>query len=207
MTHEWRKTEKNFYLPKNKPEKIFIPKFNFYSIEGKGNPNDDFFAEYIQVLYSLSYGIRMSYKSGHAPASYYEYTVYPLEGVWDIDEDAKKNFSGTFDKNTLVFKLMMRQPDFVTPAFAREMIELTMKKKPSYLLKDVKFGSLEEGHCVQMLHLGSYDSECESFAIMEQFTKDQHLTRASHKHREIYLSEPRKVAPDQLKTVLRFKVS
>jgi hypothetical protein len=114
MKHDWKKNDKQYYLPKNKPETIVIPKFNYYTIGGKGNPNDDFFAEYIGVLYSLSYAIKMSPKQGFAPENYAEYTVFPLEGVWDIDEEAKKNYNGTLDKNALVFKLMMRQPDFVS---------------------------------------------------------------------------------------------
>jgi hypothetical protein len=91
MKHDWKKNDKQFYLPKDKPETIILPAFNFYSIEGKGNPNDKFFADYIGVLYSLSYAIKMSPKQGFAPKEYFEYTVFPLEGVWDIDDDAKRS--------------------------------------------------------------------------------------------------------------------
>ena len=206
MKHEWKKNDKQFYLPKNKPETIIVPKFNFFTIEGKGNPNDEFFAEYISVLYSLSYAIKMSPKQGFAPDNYEEYTVFPLEGVWDIDEEAKKNYSGTLDKNSLIFKLMMRQPDFVTPEFAQEAIARTKKKKPHSLLEKVKFETIEEGLCVQMLHEGSYDSEPASFFKMKEFTEANNLKRISHIHREIYLSDARKVAADKLKTLLRFKV-
>jgi len=98
MKHDWKKNDKQFYLPKNKPETIVVPKFNYFTIEGKGNPNDDFFADYIDVLYSLSYAVKMSPKQGFAPENFEEYTVFPLEGVWDIDEEAKKNYNGTLDK-------------------------------------------------------------------------------------------------------------
>ncbi|MCK4664126.1 MAG: GyrI-like domain-containing protein [Bacteroidales bacterium] len=206
MKHEWKKNEKGVYLPKNRPEKIIVPEFKFYSIKGKGNPNDDFFSEYIGVLYSLSYAIKMCPKQGIAPNNYYEYTVYPLEGVWDIDENAKKNFDGTIDKNTLVFNLMIRQPDFVTSDFANEIIDRTKKKKPHELLDSVKFEIIEEGCCIQMLHLGSYDSEPESFKKMELYAQEQNLRRKTHTHREIYLSDARKVEPEKLKTVLRFQV-
>jgi hypothetical protein len=206
MKHDWKKTDKQFYLPKNKPETIVVPKFNYFTIEGKGNPNDDFFAEYIGVLYSLSYAIKMSPKQGFAPENYNEYTVFPLEGVWDVDEEAQKNYNGTLDKNKLVFKLMMRQPDFVNSGFADATIEQTKKKKPHPLLEKVKFEAIEDGLCVQMLHEGSYDSEPASFLKMKEFANGKNLERISHSHREIYLSDARKVPADKLKTVLRFNV-
>ncbi len=206
MKHEWRKKEKDIYLPKNKPEQINIPSFKYFMIEGEGNPNDDFFAEYIGVLFSLSYGIKMSPKGGFEPKDYFEYTVYPLEGVWDISEEAKKKNSGVLDKNSLIFTLMIRQPDFVTDQFAQEILERTKKKKPHELLSKVKFGEIEDGECVQMMHLGSFDDEPESFIQMEQYCIENNLSRESKQHREIYLSDVRKVSPEKLKTVLRFKV-
>ena len=206
MKHDWKKNDKQFYLPKDKPETIILPAFNFYSIEGKGNPNDKFFAEYIGVLYSLSYAIKMSPKQGFAPKEYFEYTVFPLEGIWDIDDSAKINFTGTIDKNALVYKLMIRQPEFVTIDFAYEVLERTKKKKPHDLLNKVKFETIEEGPCVQMLHTGSYDHEPESFKKMEEFALIKNLKRISQRHREIYLSDARKVAPEKLRTVLRFQV-
>jgi len=206
MKYEWKKNDKQFYLPKNKPETIVVPKFNFYTIEGAGNPNDDFFPEYISVLYSLSYAVKMSTKQGFAPDNYLEYTVFPLEGIWDIAEEAKNNYSGTLDKNTLVFKLMMRQPDFVTEEFAFDVLARTIKKKPHSLLANVKFESIEDGLCVQMLHEGSYESEPASFQKMIDFSSKQNFVRKSQSHREIYLSDARKVEPEKLKTVLRFFV-
>lgn len=206
MKHEWRKKEKEVYIPNDKPELISIPSYKFFMIEGKGNPNDDFFAEYIGVLYSLSYAVKMSPKKGDSPKDYFEYTVYPLEGVWDISEEAKKNKSDHLDKNTLVFNLMIRQPDFVTDQFAQEIIERTKKIKPHKLLSKVKFGKIEDGECVQMMHFGSYDNEPESFKQMEQYCKENILKRELKQHREIYLSDVRKVSPEKLKTVLRFKV-
>ncbi len=94
MKQEWKKNEKEYYLPKAKPELRKIPPFNFFSINGAGNPNDEFFAEYIGMLYLLSYAVKMSPKSGTAPKNYFEYTVYPLEGIWDINDEAKKDYSG-----------------------------------------------------------------------------------------------------------------
>jgi len=206
MKHEWKKNEKQFYLPKNKPELISVPEFKFFTIEGNGNPNDEFFAEYIGVLYSLSYGIKMSPKKGIEPKGYFDYTVYPLEGVWDLNEKAKKSFDGTINKTDLVFKLMIRQPDFVDKDFALQILEQTTKKKPHDLLEQVRFEEIIEGECIQMLHLGSYDNEPESFKLMESFAEQEKYSRKSRTHREIYLSDARKVSPDKLKTVLRFNV-
>ena len=206
MKHDWKKNDKQFYLPKEKPEVIILPKFKFYSIQGKGNPNDDFFAEYIGVLYSLSYAVKMSPKQGFTPTDYFEYTVFPLEGVWDIDENAKASYNGKIDKNSLIFNLMIRQPDFVSDDFALETIERVKKKKPHELLDKVKFETIEEGTCIQMLHSGSYNSEPESFKKMTMFANEKGLKRVSQIHREIYLSDARKVSPEKLKTVLRFRV-
>jgi len=207
VKHEWRKHERGIYIPKNKPEFVKIPEFKFFMIQGRGNPNDDFFVEYIGVLYSLSYAVKMSPKAGIAPKNYNEYTVYPLEGVWDISDEAKEIFTGKINKDSLVFNLMIRQPDFVTMEFAQETIERTKKKKPHELLEKVRFDVIREGECIQMMHLGSYDNEPESFIQMELFAKEHNLVRSSHQHREIYLSDARKVSPEKLKTVLRFKVN
>lgn len=205
MKHEWRKHEKAFYLPKTKPEQISIPEFNFFTLEGEGNPNDDFFSEYIGILYSLSYAVKMSNKKGLAPKNYFEYTVYPLEGVWDLKPEAKAVYDGTLDKDALVFKLMIRQPEFVDNDFANTIIELTRKNKPHQLLDKVKFEKLNEGACIQMMHIGPYDNEPASFKKMEEFASKIGTARACMTHREIYLSDARKVAPEKLKTVLRFK--
>lgn len=206
MKHEWKKNEKALYLPTGKPQLINIPTLKFYTIEGKGNPNDSFFADYIGVLYALSYGVKMSPKKGIEPHGYFDYTVYPLEGVWDISDEAKKSFNGTINKNDLCFKLMIRQPDFVNSEFAAQILEQTKKQKPHQLLNHIKFEEITEGDCVQMLHVGSYDSEPASFKMMEEYAENENYHRISKTHREIYLSDARKVSPDQLKTVLRFCV-
>ncbi len=207
MKHEWRKKEKAVYLPKNKPELITIPEYQFITLSGKGNPNDDFFSEYIGVLYSVAYAIKMNIKKlKNPPKGYQDWTVYPLEGIWDIAKDAKVNTEGKINKNDLVFDIMIRQPDFISQEFFKEMIELTKTKKPHALLDKVKFEKIKEGKCVQMLHIGSYDDESKSFRQMEALTNDLNLKRTSKIHREIYLSDFRKVPTEKLKTVLRFQV-
>ncbi|PLX17044.1 MAG: hypothetical protein C0599_14300 [Salinivirgaceae bacterium] len=206
MKHEWRKHEKQYYLPKQEPEIVEMPIFKFFTIEGEGNPNDEFFTEYIGVLYSLSYAVKMSPKKGMQPDGYFDYTVYPLEGVWDLKEEAKETYSESLNKDDLVFKLMIRQPDFVTAEFAQKILEFVKKNKPHKLLDEVNFEAISEGKCIQMLHCGSYDDELESFAQMEQFAKDNGLERKHKSHREIYLTDARKTAPEKLKTVLRFTI-
>jgi hypothetical protein len=206
MKYEWRKKEKDIYLPKNKPERITLPEFKFLTIEGEGNPNSQLFSEHIGALYPVAYAIKMMPKKSVKLDGYYDFTVYPLEGVWDLNEEAKKNFTGKINKDDFVYKLMIRQPDFVTKAFANEMIELTKEKKQIELLSKVKFETITEGNCIQMLHIGSYDNEAESFQIMEEFAEKENFSRVSKLHREIYLSDFRKTASEKLKTVLRFKV-
>jgi hypothetical protein len=206
MKLDWKKIEKKFYLPGTTPEFIKIPPFKYFIVAGSGDPNDQFFADYIGVLYSVSYAVKMSLKNGFAPEDYFDYTVYPLEGIWDISEEARRLNTEKLDKSTLEFILMIRQPDFVTKDFASEIIERTKKKKPHPLLEKVNFEIIDDSYCIQMMHIGSYDNEKESFKIMEDFCRDNNFTRESKQHREIYLSDARKVSPDKLKTVLRFRI-
>ncbi|PID75596.1 MAG: hypothetical protein CSB23_02380 [Deltaproteobacteria bacterium] len=206
MRHEWRKKEKDLYLPPTKPVLVDVPRFTYLAISGSGNPNSPFFAEYVEALYAVSYAIRMSHKKGLQPENFYEYTVYPLEGVWDISEDAKRSFQGDINKDELVFTLMIRQPNFVSDEFAEKAKEWTKKKKPNPHVQEISFCEISDRKCVQMMHLGSYDNEQESFAIMDAFARENQLKRTSTQHREIYISDPRKVAPEKLKTVLRFTV-
>ncbi len=206
MKHEWKKKEKNYYLPKSKPEFTEIPEFNFFTINGTGNPNSKEFAKCIEVLYSLSYAIKMSPKKGIQPEGYFDYTVYPLEGIWDLNKEAQENFNGTLNKDDLVYTLMIRQPDFVDKNYASRIIEITKVNKPHELLDQVKFESIFDGNCVQMMHVGSYDNEPESFKLMEKFSEEKGLKRKSKVHREIYLSDFRKTATYKLKTILRFLV-
>lgn len=203
--HEWRKAEKEIYLPKSKPEFIDVPEFNFLTIEGKGNPNSEEFAAHIGALYACSYSIKMGLKEMILPG-YTDYTVYPLEGVWDLNEEGRKAYSGKINKDDLVYSLMIRQPDFIDEKLANEFFVKTFEKRKDQLLKQVKFQKLNEGPCLQMLHIGCYDNEKASFELMEAFAMENNLKRKSLIHREIYLSDFRKVAQEKLKTVLRFKV-
>ena len=205
--HEWRKKEKLNYLPKEKPTVIDIPEFSFVSISGEGNPNSKFFAECISALYAVSYAIKMNYKKEQdKPQDYIDYTVYPLEGVWDLKEEAKQNYDGNLNKDDLVFDLMIRQPHFVSTEYFERMLEIAKKKVPGPIIDSLNFKKITDGKCIQMLHVGSFDDEPASFEKMELFAKENGLIRSSKKHREIYLSDFRKVPVEKLKTVLRFKI-
>ncbi|BBB89899.1 MAG TPA: GyrI-like domain-containing protein [Methylomusa anaerophila] len=204
MKYEWKKEEKNLYFPKSIPELITVPKQKFFILKGKGNPSREAFAEEVGVLYSLAYAIRMMPKQGYCPAGYFEYTVYPLEGIWDFTEAGKRQ--ETLNKDELLYTIMIRQPEFVTQEVAEKAIEIVKKKKPHPLLAAVSFEMLEDGLSVQMLHLGPYDTESQSFKLMNEFIANHNLEKRVFAHREIYLSDARKVQPDKLKTVLRYMV-
>ena len=204
MKYEWRKKEKEYYIPKEKPQLVEIPEFKFFTLEGQGNPNSEGFKECIGVLYSLSYAIRMMPKNGINPDGYFEYTVYPLEGVWDLTE--KGRLEETLNKDELIYKLMIRQPDFVTEEVVKIAMEIVKKKKYHSLLEKVKFESIKEGLSVQMLHVGPYDDEIKTFSVMKDFCIKNNLEIKTLAHKEIYLSDFRRVEASKLKTVLRYSI-
>lgn len=169
-------------------------------VEGSGDPNGEEFSKAVEALYSLSYAVRMSYKSKDVPEGYYEYTVFPMEGVWDLVDRTKPST----DKSNYKYTLMIRQPDFLTEEGFQRFLEQTKVKKPNPFLETAHFESVEEGLCCQMMHIGSFDDEPSSFARMEAFCTENGYFRSTKLHREIYLSDPRKIKPEKLKTVLRF---
>ncbi len=205
MKHEYRKHEKELYAPKDKAEIIEVSKQKFFCIKGKGNPNGDDFSEKIGILYSLSYAVRMMPRNGYTPEGYFEYTVYPLEGLWDLTEKGRK--MKTLEKDELIYTIMIRQPDFVTEEVVKKAFEIAAKKKPHPLLKEAYFDEIEDGLSVQILHKGSYDEESLSFDKMKEFIEEHGLKIKTMVHREIYLSDARKVEKDKLKTILRYMVS
>lgn len=203
MKYEWRKKEKELYLPKAEPVIVQVPKFKFFTIEGKGDPNNKDFQARIKTLYNLAYTIKMMPKGGTTSKGYFEYAVYPLEGVWDLSDEGKK--AKEFNKDFLEYKIMIRQPDFVDEALFQKAIELNAKKK-NPLFDEVRFEEIEDGLCVQTLHRGSYDEEFQTtFKTMEKFIEDNKYKRVTEKHREIYL----KFTDDKgkMETVVRFFVS
>jgi hypothetical protein len=205
MKYEWRKKDKELYLPKNKPSLIEVPPMKYFTLKGKGNPNSEAFKERVEALYALSYAIRMMPRKGVIPEGYFEYTVFPLEGIWDLDEEGRK--LEVLDKDRLVYKLMIRQPDFVTEELFLKAKSLVIRKVPEKCLNEVLFEEIEEGLCVQCMHIGSYDAENETFSKMEEFCGANDIVRKDKRHREIYITDPRKTESERLKTVLRFKAA
>lgn len=199
---DFKKVYKDLYLPKESPVIVKVPSMDFIMIEGKGDPNGEEFALETAALYSFSYVVKMSYKSNNIPPGFYDYTVFPLEGLWDLID---KTLLHT-DKSNLKYKIMIRQPDFLTPDLFKRFIAETKKKKSNIYLDKVEYSTIYEGICCQMLHIGSYDNEPGSFEMMEQFCKDNGYKRISRSHREIYLSDPRNTEISKLKTVLRYQV-
>ncbi|TLS51367.1 hypothetical protein FE782_14720 [Paenibacillus antri] len=200
---DYKKQDKSLYLPKERPDIVRVPRMTFIAIEGQGDPNGDEFASATAALYSLSYAAKMSYKSEAPPEGYYEYTVYPLEGVWDlIDVSVPPTV-----KSNLKYKLMIRQPAFLDDALFERLRRETSRKKPNPFLAGASFVSMEEGLCCQMMHVGSYDDEPASFATMEAYCRERGYRRTSLLHREIYISDPRKTEPSRRKTVLRIQVA
>lgn len=204
MKHEWRKKEKNYYLPKTNPEIVNIQELKFIQIKESGNPNSEEFSQKIGILYSLSYAIKMMPKKGITPKGYFDYTVYPLEGIWDLTNEARDY--EIFDKNNLVYTVMIRQPEFVDETVFKEAIEILKKKNNNALLDEVEFVSIDEGMCVQIMHIGSFDEEYKSFEVMKKFCKDNNILIKNKAHREIYISDFRRIPKERLKTVLRYRV-
>lgn len=199
---DYKRDFKHLYLPKTEPEILYVPRMSFLMLDGAGDPNGENFAKEIEALYSLSYTVRMSYRSEEVPEGYYEYTVFPLEGVWDLIDRSKP----ATDKSNFKYTIMIRQPDFLTEEWFKKFKEITMKKKPNPFLENVRFDEMEDGWSCQMMHIGSFDDEPASFARMETYCEEQGYVRASKIHREIYLSDPRRTEPAKLRTVLRFPV-
>lgn len=199
---DYKKDFKDLYLPKQQPVIRNIPTINFIMIEGNGDPNGEAFAQATAAIYALSYAVRMSYKSKDVPKNYYDYTVFPLEGVWDLVD---KTLPATV-KSNLKYQLMIRQPDFLTAELFDRFLSETKKKKPNPFLNKARFIPINEGLCCQMLHKGSYDDEPASFIIMSHYCEENGYKRLSKTHREIYLSDPRKVEADKRKTALRIQV-
>lgn len=204
MKYEWKKQEKDIYLPKSKPELVNIKEAKYFCIKGKGNPNNKEFSDKISVLYQLSYTVKMMPKKGYTPNGYFEYSVYPLEGLWDITDKGKN--SDTFNKNELLYTIMIKQPDFVDEDIFNRAVDIVKMKNKNSLVDNVYFESINDGLSVQMLHIGSYDNEEESFKIMRNYIDENNLKLTTLVHREIYLSDARKTKQDKLKTVLRYRL-
>jgi len=204
---DFKKEYKEFYLPKNLPELVDVPDMNYVAVRGTGNPNEEggAYQQAISVLYAVSYTLKMSYKGNHKIEGFFEYVVPPLEGFWWQDCVVGVDYT---DKSAFNWISVIRLPDFVTgPDFEWAVAEAERKKKIDCSMAELL--TLREGLCVQMMHIGSYDSEPESVARMDRYLLEngyQNDLSETRLHHEIYLSDPRKTAPEKQKTVIRHPV-
>ena len=207
MTFDFKKEYKEYYRPKNKPEIINIPQFNFIAIRGKGNPNEEngMYQQAIHILYAVAYTLKMSYKTEYKIKGFYEYVVPPLEGFW-WQED-KKNVD-YLHKEKFHWISVIRLPDFISKKDFDWAVERASIKKKIDCSK-VEFSTFEEGLCVQMMHQGSFDEEETTVEIMNQYLQEKGYRNDFNKsrlHHEIYLSDARKVIPEKWKTVIRHPI-
>lgn len=207
MAFDYKKEFKEFYQPKGKPEILEIPSMNFVAVRGKGNPNDEDgeYSKAIEMLYALSYTLKMSYKGDYKIENYFQYVVPPLEGFW-----WQENIKGVdlSNKDKFQWISLIRLPDFITKEDFNWGIEEGTKKKKIDLSK-LEFISITEGLVVQMLHIGPYDTEVETVKIMEDYMIEngyEYDFNDSRHHHEIYLSDPRRTAPEKLKTIIRHPI-
>lgn len=207
MAFDLKKEYKELYLPKNKPEIVNVPAVNFIAVRGTGNPNqpEGEYQKALGILYTVAYTLKMSYKTGHKIPGFFEYVVPPLEGFWWQDGISGIDYSR---KDTFQWISVIRLPDFITKEEVAWAVATAAEKKNMDCSK-AEFLRMEEGICVQMMHLGSYDDEPGSIALMDEFVAEQgyqnDINDKRH-HHEIYLSDARKVAPEKLKTVIRHPI-
>lgn len=204
---DYKKEYKEFYLPPQKPQILTVPPMNFVAVQGKGDPNDPT-GEYkaaLELLYGIAFTIKMSYKGSHKIDGYFEYVVPPLEGLWHQPGAEGVDFS---NKETFIWTSMIRLPEFVTHAeFDWAVQEATVKKKKDF--SKVEFFTYDEGLCVQCMHIGPYDTEPETLRQLDAFVAEQGYCpdfSDTRFHHEIYLGDPRRTAPEKLKTVLRHPI-
>lgn len=207
MAFDFKKEYREFYLPKNRPEIVTVPKANYIAVRGHGDPNepDGAYQKAIEVLYSVAYTLKMSYKTDHKIEGFFEYVVPPLEGFWWQDGVNGVDYG---DKSTFNWISVIRLPDFVTEADFRWAVDTAAKKK-KLDCPAAEFLPIDEGLCVQILHIGSYDAEPETVAVLDRFLAENGYVNdfsPIRLHHEIYLSDARKTAPDKLKTVIRHPI-
>ena len=208
MAFDFKKEYKEFYMPKAKPEIVAVPAANYVAVRGKGNPNEEggAYQNAVSVLYAIAYTLKMSYKTEHKIDGFYEYVVPPLEGFW-----WQENVNGVDyeSKDSFCWISVIRLPDFITMAdFDWAASEAARKKKLD--CSCAEFLTVDEGLCVQMMHLGSFDDEPASVAMMDAFIAEKGYRNdfsESRLHHEIYISDPRKTPVEKRKTVIRHPIA
>ena len=207
MAFDFKKEYKEFYMPKSRPEIITVPKMNYIAVRGEGDPNeaDGAYKKAVRVLYSVAYTIKMSYKGSHKIDGFFEYVVPPLEGFWRQGNNSDIDFS---DKGKFSWISVIRLPDFVTEEDFKWAVEEASRKK-KLDCSAAEFLTVDEGLCIQIMHIGAYDDEPRSVALMDNFIKENgyenDLTDA-RLHHEIYISDPNKTVPEKRKTVIRHPI-
>lgn len=207
MAFDYKKEYKEFYMPKARPEIVTVPKMNFIAVRGSGDPNaeDGEYKASIGLLYAIAFTIKMSKKGSHKIEGYFDYVVPPLEGFWwqegldGIDYSHKEDFR---------WISVIRLPDFVTEEDFRWAVDTAAEKKKQDFSK-VEYLTIEEGLSVQCMHIGSYDDEPATIALMDQYLEDNGYENdfsGGRLHHEIYLSDARRVSPEKRKTVIRHPV-
>jgi hypothetical protein len=207
MAFDFKKEYKEFYLPKQTPSIVNVPKMNYIAVRGKGNPNDEdgAYKQAIGLLYGIAFTIKMSKKGNHQIDGYFDYVVPPLEGFWWQEGVIGVNYA---DKDSFQWISVIRLPDFVTEDdFRWALKEASAKKKQDF--SKVEFFSYDEGICVQCMHIGPYDDEPATVLKMHEFMEQEgyELDITDRRmHHEIYLSDARKTAPEKLRTVIRHPI-
>lgn len=207
MAFDFKKEYKEFYMPKTKPETVNIPGVNYIRVRGKGDPNEEngAYQNAISVLYSVAYTLKMSYKTNYKIRGFFEYVVPPLEGFWWQDGIDGVDYS---DKSAFNWISVIRLPDFVTRKDFDWAVETATRKK-KIDCSAAEFITVNEGECVQIMHIGSYDNEPASVALMDKFLEENGYANdfsPRRLHHEIYLSDPRKAVPEKRKTVIRHPI-
>ncbi|NBI89695.1 transcriptional regulator [Lachnospiraceae bacterium] len=208
MAFDYKKEYKEFYLPPKKPGIIEIPNINYIAVRGHGDPNEPEgeYKEAIGLLYAIAFTVKMSYKGNHKIDGYFSYVVPPLEGLWW--QGGQLQGIDYAHKEKLEWISMIRLPEFVTEEEFQWAIKEASEKKQADFSK-VEFFTYHEGLCVQCMHVGSYDNEPATIEGMEQYILDNGFVgdiSDSRFHHEIYLSDPRRCAPEKLRTVIRHPV-
>lgn len=207
MAFDYKKEYKEFYMPPRKPSIVRVPAMNYVAVRGKGNPNeeDGAYQRAMQVLYGIAYTIKMSKKGDHRIEGYFDYVVPPLEGFWWIDGLAGMDYAR---KDDFSWISCIRLPDFVCEEdFDWAVEEATRKKKQDF--GSAEFLTIEEGLCVQCMHVGPYDDEPATVDTMHAFAEEQGYAldlTDERRHHEIYLSDARRCAPQKLRTVVRHPI-
>ena len=207
MAFDFKKEYKEFYMSKSVPEIVTVPKANYIAVRGMGDPNQEggAYQSAVSILYAVAYTLKMSYKTDYRIEGFFEYVVPPLEGFWWQEGVDGIDYG---DKSTFHWISVIRLPEFVTKKdFDWAVEEAARKKKLDCSLAE--FLTIEEGLCVQIMHIGPFDHEPSTVALMDQYiaengyANDMNETRLHH---EIYLSDARKVAPEKQKTVIRHPI-